>query len=282
MIRAESYMLRAKRDTESQKSAKDIMKIDNALAQLYMVSDRNEKGFELANRSLETAQALKDTMLIIQNLSLFASYYTNLNRWVEKINPEYQRKTKFYLDEAAHLAEKKNIPMLIMSIYMRYIRYYRVEKEYDKALSYAENIIGMCDPNNYSMLIQVYDHLVGIYAHIGNTQMVIDSHQKYYNLMQKQSDYHLHRALQEMNVKYQTAEKELQINRQKTVRTILLMVILVAVALLVLLRYFLYLRSKRVRELREMNRTNRFSTSFMTKTRSIKAAFATAAKYGSK
>jgi len=52
-------------------------------------------------------------------------------------------------------------------MYIRYLRYYRVEKNYHEALNYANKVLDMCEPTHYAMLIQVYDHLVGIYAHLG-------------------------------------------------------------------------------------------------------------------
>lgn len=252
---AETYMLSAKNIAEKQKNNKAIMQVENALAQLYMVNENNEKGLSLAASSLQRAQAEQDTLYMVLNLNLYASYYTNLNRWGEEINPEYQSKTKEYLDEAARLSVEKNIPMLLIGTYMRYVRYYRVEKNYPEALAYAEKVIDICDPKNYPTLVQVYDHLVGIYAHLGDTRKVIDNHQKFYTLMKQQSEYQLHHATQELNVKYRTAEKELQINRQKTERTVLLLILGVVASLLLLLRYFLYLRNKRMRELKELNQT---------------------------
>ncbi len=108
----------------------------------------------------------------------------------------------------------------------------------------------------------MYDHLVGIYAHLGNEKMVIDSHQKFYRLMQRQSDFNLHQSLQEMHAKYETAEKELEISsqalvisRQKAQQRFLIMILALSAVILVLLWYFLRLRSRHVRELAELNAT---------------------------
>ena len=132
----------------------------SALAQLYCVNEKSEKALDLMTKSLEMAKQQQDTIYIIQNLNLFASYYTNLNRWANIINPEYQRKTKQYLDEASRLASASNIPMLILPMYIRYLRYYRVEKNYHEALNYANKVLDMCEPT-ITLCLQVCDHLVG-------------------------------------------------------------------------------------------------------------------------
>lgn len=257
---AEQYLLRAKELAVAKGYEKELMMTQSALAQLYCVNEKSEKALDLMTKSLEMAKQQQDTIYIIQNLNLFASYYTNLNRWANIINPEYQRETKQYLDEASRLASASNIPMLILPMYIRYLRYYRVEKNYHEALNYANKVLDMCEPTHYTMLIQVYDHLVGIYAHLGDENRVIDSHQKFYNLMRKQSDYTLHRSLQEMQVKYDVKEKELEIVRQqheienhKARRRLYASGILALTLIVLLMTYILRLKSKRNRELAANN-----------------------------
>lgn len=257
---AEGYMLRAKELAQRSGYNKELMMIDNALAQLYSVGERNEEAIALATQSLQMAKEQRDTLYIIQNLNLFASYYTNLNRWTESVVPEYQHKTKQYLDEALQLALTQNTPMLIQPIYLRYLRYYRVEKNYAEALNCANKIIEMCEPTHYSMLIQVYDHLVSIYAHMGDREKTVNSHQQFYNLMRKQSDYNLHRSLQEMRVKYDVQGKELEITRQQAEieqtrfeRQLLLFAVLFALLMSAMFYYMYRLRRRRNKELHLIN-----------------------------
>lgn len=65
---------------------------------------------------------------------------------------------------------------------MQLIRYYRNENNYPEALNNVNKVIGMCQPNHYSVLIQMYDHLVAIYTRLGNKEMAINSHQQFYDL----------------------------------------------------------------------------------------------------
>lgn len=257
---AEGYMIRAKELAQCNGYNKELMMIDNALAQLYSVGERNEEAIALATQSLQVAKERRDTLYIIQNLNLFASYYTNLNRWTDPVIPEYQHKTKQYLDEALQLALAQNSAALIQPIYMRYLRYYRVEKDYTEALNYANKIIEMCEPNHYSMLIQVYDHLVSIYAHLGYKEKTVSSHQKFYTLMRQQSDYNLHRSLQEMQVKYDVQGKELEIMRQQVKikqtqlqRRLLLLVVLFTLMMSAMYYYMYRSRRKRNKELHLIN-----------------------------
>lgn len=257
---AEGYMLRAKELAEKKRFRQELMIIDNALAQLYAVLERNEECLALAKHSLELAKQLEDTFYIVQNLTLFAAYYINLNRWTNPIIPEYQFKAKQYLDEAEQIASDQHTPLLFLSIYANFVRYYRVEKNYRKALQYVNRIIGMCEPTNYAMLIQMYDHLVGIYAHLGNENMTINSHQKFHQLMRQQSDYKLHQSLQEMRVKHDVQEKELEIARQqveiKQTRFYQWLLVLSTLFALLLSGMFYYvsrLRRKRNKELYRIN-----------------------------
>lgn len=257
---AEGYMLRAKELAEKKRFRQELMIIDNALAQLYSVLERNEECLALAKHSLELAKQLEDTFYIVQNLTLFAAYYINLNRWTNPIIPEYQFKAKQYLDEAEQIASDQHTPLLILSIYANFVRYYRVEKNYREALQYVNRVIGMCEPTNYAMLIQMYDYLVGIYAHLGNENMTINSHQKFHQLMRQQSDYKLHQSLQEMRVKHDVQEKELEIARQqveiKQTRFYQWLLVLSTLFALLLSGMFYYvsrLRRKRNKELYRIN-----------------------------
>lgn len=259
---AEKYLQQALALTSINKHKKERMITVNALAQLYCVSNQNEKALPLIDQSYQLAEELRDTSYIIQNLGLYASYYTNLNRWdTERVKPEYQQKTKQYLDEALQLALKKNYVMHIQNIYLRFLRYYRVEKKYEEALKYAEKIIDIAEPTNYSLLIQVYDHLVTIYAKMGNPDLSVKSHQQFYSLMQKQSDYNLHQSLQDMRVKHDTQEKELQIaqqqiklNQQKTRFRYSILATSTAAIIIFLLLYIMFTRRKHNQILYNKNR----------------------------
>lgn len=257
---AEDYMLRAHTLAQDKHCDKELMATKSALAQLYSALERNDECLAMATQSLEMAEQLQDTLQMIENLSLFGAYYINLNQRANPVVAEHQLKVKQYLDEALQLAVTKNIPMLIQNVYAHYIRYYRLEKDYTEALNYANKVIEISQPAHYSMLIQVYDHLVGIYAHLGNEEMVINSHRQFYSLMRRQSDYNLHRSLQEIQVKYNVQEKELEIARQQSEikqtvlqRRMLSLAVLFALMLSGMFYYMYFIRRRRNKELHLIN-----------------------------
>ena len=260
--KAEEFFLRAKSLAEENSLSMQIMQASGKLGELYKATGRLDEALPLLSRTLEMAQNQSDTLYMITYLRVLGDYYITLNRWTNPIIKEYQFTAKNYLDQALDLALEKNVPAYINQIYSCLIRWSRVEQNYTQALAYAQEVIQNSATNDYSLLIQIYDHLVAIYAHLGNVEMVIQSQQDFRTMMIKQSDLNLHRSMQEMTVKYETAQKELQIehqlaeiSRQKSRKNMYLGGLSLAGVLLVMLIYVAALRIRRNRELTEMNAT---------------------------
>ncbi len=252
---ADRYLKQAENLAQKSNSQKELMLAKSALAQLYSAMGRNDECLIYAKTSLEMAEEQSDTINIIQNLLVLASYYINLNSLNDTINELDRIEILRHLDKANMLAAQFKIPMLMINTNLHLIRYYRMEKDFNKALGAAQKVISLSHPSHYSVLIQVYDHLVGIYANIGNMQQVIDNHQKFYELMRRQSDYNLHNAVQEMKVKYETAEKELEIEKQKSRNTLLVFLMLLMFAVIALALYFLRIQKKLSQHLSKLNVT---------------------------
>ena len=262
---AETFMLRAKTIAETNELQKELMQITVSLGELYNVVGRGDEALPLLMQTLDLANQLSDTLNIIKALRTLGCYYVNLNRGekqLHEIDKKHQLTAKKYLDEALQLALIKKATRLITDTKMGLIRWCRVEENFAKALEYAQEILKDADPNNHALLIQVYDHLVTIYACLGDAENSTKCHQIFYNMMIRQSDEKLHRSLQEMEVKYETAEKELEIIRQQaeisrhqTLRLVYIGGLIAAGLLLALLVHTVRLRTKRNRELAEMNAT---------------------------
>ena len=262
--KAEVLMLQAKAVAEEYKLQKEMMRITSALGELYNVVGRSNEALPLLTQTLEIAYQLSDTLEIIQNLRSLGSYYINLNRGKKpnEMVKEYQSTAKKYLDDALYLALTIDAPRMINDVKMSLMRWCRVEEDYTKALAYTQEVLKDADPNNHTLLIQIYDHLVAIYAWLGDAEKAIESHQIFYSMMLKQSDDKLHRSLQEMSVKYQTAEKELEIvrqqseiSRQKSLKYMYMGGLSLSGLLLVTLIYVVVLRIRRNRELADINAT---------------------------
>ncbi|MCL2167496.1 MAG: tetratricopeptide repeat-containing sensor histidine kinase [Lentimicrobiaceae bacterium] len=264
--KAEEFILKAKTLAEKNGYNNEIMQAYGKLGELYKATGRTKEALPLLMKSLEMGKNLSDTLHIITYLRVLGDYYITLNRRIspntEPIVEEYQIKAKKYLDEAMSLALKKNVPAYINQINMCFIRWSRVDENFTKALEYAQKVIENCATNDYSLLIQVYDHLVTIYAVLEDPENSVESHRIFYNMMLKQNDEKLHRALQEMEVKYDVQQKELEIlhhqleiKRHKTLRYFYVGGLLVAAVLITLLFLVVRLSRKRNRELSEINAT---------------------------
>ena len=161
---AEEYVTQAKTLAEEKHYKKELATINTNLALIYSAGDRNDESIKLASESLQMAKEQKDTVQIIETLNVIASHYINLNRWTKQINPTYQREAKKHIDEAMKLLSDQNIPRLEIMLNGQLVRYYRVEKNYEKALEYINKVIETCEPTHYSILLQMYDYRVAIYA----------------------------------------------------------------------------------------------------------------------
>ena len=260
--KAEEFMLKADNTLKGTGFEKEITEVTYTLGEFYNVLEQPTKSFFLLTEALNRARQQADTLHIIKCLMGFGDYYTNLNRWTNPVVGEYQQAARKYLNEAMKLAEQKNIPIYINNINFCLVRWYRVDKNYNKALEYALKILESADENNYTLLSQVYHQLVSIYAYLGNTEMIIKSQAQCYSIMIKQSNFNLHQALQEMETKYETTAKQLEIeqqkakiNRQKNIQILYMVGLAITVLMLFLLINTIRLSRKRNRELREMNAT---------------------------
>ncbi|MCL2131373.1 MAG: tetratricopeptide repeat-containing sensor histidine kinase [Lentimicrobiaceae bacterium] len=258
--KAEEFMLKAKTLAEEKELPNEIMQIYGKLGELYKATKRTDEALPLLLRALEIAQNQSDTLNLISCLRMLGDYYITLNRWTNPIVKEYQQTAKKYLDEAMHLAVIKNVPAYQNQIYGCLIRWCRIEKNYTTALAYAQEVIKNSTDNDYSMLLQAYDHLVAVYAYLGDAEKAIQSQQDFRALMIKQSDVNLHRSMQEMATKYETAEKELEIVRQqaeikhhKMLQYIYIGILAAAGLLIIASIYTVRQRTKRNKELREIN-----------------------------
>jgi len=261
--KAEEFFLKAKSIAEEYKLQSEMMQVAGFLGRLYSSLERTVEAFPLLNQALDIAQKQSDTLRIIEYLTYIGDCYITLNRRANQneIVKEYQQTAKRFLDEAMELALIKNEPKPINTIRFGYIRWYRVENNYPKALEYAQKILQNTDlnanPNTYTFLMQLCTQLGAIYAYLGEARQANHFYQQSYSMMKEQSDYRLHRSLQEMSVKYDVQQKEqahqAEREREKTQRLMLGGGLIAAILLLVLLVLVVALHRKRNHELAETN-----------------------------
>jgi signal transduction histidine kinase len=135
-----------------------------------------------------------------------------------------------------------------------------VLKDCKIARYYAERVLERTEEDDWESLEDVYGELIRIYAFLGDMDTSEEYLVKYREIIAKISDENLHNALQEMEVKYDVQQKDLEISRQqieikqhKTLRYAFMGGLIAAAVLLALFTYIIILRNKRNRELAEMN-----------------------------
>ena len=261
--KAEDYLLQAKSMAEENNLETEMIQVCGILSTIYAEQNRNNEVLPLLNKALEVAQKKSDTLNTIQCLNHIGGFYNQIGH-IENSNA-YHQTAKKYMDDALKLALTTTASLLISDIRLSLLMWCLEDKKYMEALKHAQEIqkeLNSDNPNNTPILIQVYDHLVTIYSFLGDAKRAVDAHRQYSSMMAGLSDKNLHQALQEVSVKYQTAEKELeilnqqnQIDKQKNRLYISVSCLLAAIVLLVLLLYINALRTRRNHLLAEMNAT---------------------------
>ena len=221
------------------------------LAAAYMNNEEDDKALPLIKKSYELATSKEDPENIVFGLINYARYYTNKGNYEKTIDCG---------KKALEIAEKANLQREIHMAVEILMRSYLYIKDYKTTLDYARHLLLITSEENWLTLQNSYLFISMIYAVMGDIEQAYKYIDKHRALITKISDGSLHNALQEMEVKYETAEKQLEIERQKTEisrrksQQVALGSVLIATALLIiLLAYIVILRGRRTRALTEMN-----------------------------
>ena len=221
------------------------------LAATYMNIEEYDKALPYIFKSYTLATAKGNTEAIVYGLINYARYYTN---------KESYEKTIEYGKQALEVAEKANLQREIHMATEILMRSYLYIKDYKNALDYARHLLLITSEENWMTLQNSYLFMAMIYAVMGDIEQSYKYIDKHRELITKISDGSLHNALQEMEIKYETAEKQLEIERQqseisyqKSQRLILSGGLIGAGLLLLFLVYIVILRRRRIRTLAEMN-----------------------------
>lgn len=257
--KAIEYFLRAKKimdDNPTERIAFVYYNIElsGKLAEVYMITKQAEKALPLLERCYEMAvekELLPEVVLGLCRLSNF--YCTERKDFNQAL-----ALTK----EAQNVAKKTSMPNLISSAERSMMKVYFSLKDYKTACHHAEQALTNTEKEDWKNLHDLYGYLIMIYALSGNVNQSETYLEKYNEAVAKISDINLHNSLQEMEVKYDTQQKELEIVRQqaeidkhRTKQYIYIGGLIVAGILLILLIYIARLRTKRNRALAETNAT---------------------------
>ncbi|MDL2281669.1 tetratricopeptide repeat-containing sensor histidine kinase [Parabacteroides sp. OttesenSCG-928-G06] len=257
--KAIDYLLRAKKimddnPTERIAFVYYTIELNGMLAGIYTITNQPDKALPLLEKSYEMAvekELLPEVVLALCRLSNF--YYTE--------RKDYNQAFAF-AREAQPIAEKTSMPNLISSAEKSLMKACFGLKDYKTARHYAEKVLAYTEKEDWENLYDIYGYLIMIYALSGDVKQSEVYLTKYNEAVSNLSDANLHNSLQEMEVKYDVQQKELEIVRKQSEidqhrsRQYIYIGGLVVVGILLLLFiYIASLRNKRNKILAESNAT---------------------------
>ena len=137
-------------------------------------------------------------------------------------------------------------------------------KDYNTSIYYAERILELSSKSEFieDPLIEAYKYLALNYAAMGNTKEAIRCIVKYEELKKTYIYENIQEAVRAMEIKYETAEKQneienqkIELSRRKFQQIALISVLITITLLLILLIFIAILRKRRNRDLAKMNAT---------------------------
>jgi len=227
--------------------------LDGNIGNHYFLFDEYEKAFPYVKNFYETAVAKGNLIHTANALISLSTYY---------LNTDNLKQALIHAKEALEIAEKLQMPVYINRAISMVTNAYIEMKDYKSALYYAELGLEKTEDNNYHGLQHMYSLLIIIYAGMNDIENVkkyiIESDQIYYKI----TDENMHNAVQEMQVKYDVQQKELEIvtqqakiKQQRTRQFIYIGGLIAAGLMLTMLFLIVRQRNRRNRELAETNAT---------------------------
>ncbi|MDL2228319.1 tetratricopeptide repeat-containing sensor histidine kinase [Odoribacter sp. OttesenSCG-928-L07] len=226
--------------------------IPGSIADYYILKKQDDKALPFMEENYRLASENNAYSSMVYALNRLTNYYRVIDR-------ELAFK---YGKEALEIAEKTKIPYLLNLAEGTLARTYIHSGDYQAALYHTKRSLDRTEEDDLIGLENLYGDMVMIHALMGNRNDAEVFQEYYREILMKISDENLHSALQEMQVKYETSKKELEIENQKveierhkTLQIIYIVGLIMAALLLFLLVSVVRLRTKHNKELKEINAT---------------------------
>lgn len=169
---------------------------------IYMARGEYDKALECFSKSLERSRKKEDKGLEINSLQtlsqLYAIDYNDYDKGIEY--------GKLSLNLTREYGEKRNLPMswlVLSNIYRKYGKYEECEYSALQALELKSE--------NFALVLNALDNVTYSNILLGNKDKATDFLDKMYNYMNDGMENNAHDVLLDMEVKYETEKKELQI-----------------------------------------------------------------------
>lgn len=220
----------------------NVATVLNEWGVVYEMMENYPEAIRFYNRSLKLKEALKDTIGIAYSNSFLSGAYFLLNDL---------EKSKEYNLKALELFKKLNDPYRMASLYTDMARIYEKEKNFDKAISLLKNSEKVAfEMNNKDLLSQNQFLLAELFAKQSNFQNAYQYYKQYSNIKDSIFLETSQRTIADLNVQYQTADKNKRIAEQQ--KNLMLQKWLLALSLILLIAVSaataLIIRNKKLRE----------------------------------
>jgi tetratricopeptide (TPR) repeat protein len=251
----EEYLLKSfdlSKKEDVQKNDLGIMLINLAL--LKRQQKEYDKAEEFGKQAIEVFRQAGKGYERLLALSLQRMYFILMSSQ----RPEH---VKEYLDEAITVANKlQNRPVIKDILLARASYYLNVAKDYPAAFAEAKKAEAFVDSTNLLDLEFLYYELARSAVGARNKEEGFKYLESYYKANNKKQNKVLAEKSSEMEVKYETEKKQLEIEKQQLIigrqnaqRNLLASGVVLSILILFLLWYLLHLRSRRNLALTERN-----------------------------
>jgi signal transduction histidine kinase len=251
---AEKYFLKAKEILSDLPANRTLAVVLNSLGYLYYLQEKNDEAYKNTMESIKIFESLGNKNGEVDSKIILAQLYSREKKYSEALKLAHQ-----CLQDAEDIGIfgiKYNSIDVLADIYYAAGNYKQCEEYLHKELTLLESTT---HTRQYAL---VYFDLVHVYAQLGQKDKIVEALEKYNGLMHEALRTDVQNAYSEMEIKYETEKKELEIERQQHIigrqnmqRLVLAGGLTLAVVILVLLWFMLRYRSRRNRALTEMNAT---------------------------
>ena len=254
--KTEEYLLLSKKIIGENQQMNEVAYYENIvvgnLGQIYTEMGRMNEVLPLLLRSYELATEGADLYAVVYALQRLSNFYRTEQK-------DLHQALK-YAKEALQVAEQTKQTILLNRADEAMMEAYLELQNYKTSLWHAERIAARTPDDDWDSLQNLYKGFILIYTSLGNTDKTKEYLNKLDELIVKISDKNLHNALQEMIIKYDVQQKELEIVRQqaeidrrRSQQFLFIGSLIAAGVLLTFLVYVISLRTRRNRALTERN-----------------------------
>jgi signal transduction histidine kinase len=236
---------------ENAQTLRDIGCCHQGIGSNLIKKEEYQKSIEHYEKSLEFLRKINDKHYSGYSFGGLAECYMALGK-----DEEFQKN----MSEFDEFVKNINNQFFLYSVSNKKAKYYYQQRQYKKSLEYAKEALSLISKSDKRNLAGLYETLALASSHAGTPQETAGYIEKLNQLKKEAFDEERTKSVTEMEVRYETAKKELEIEQQQHIivrqnmhRNVLAAAIVVSAIILVLLWYMLALRNRRNRALTERN-----------------------------